>query len=354
MEPMNEGGVFYLIWTVVYLGLLCIPISMGWRKYRENFRRLTDTIGDAPLMLTGKSQPWDTHGQHEVWSGERLGRQVEVRLRMDIKQIVYARIRASVARPLSDGLRLGEDCAAIEAFGFRELVLELSGATPQLRFDGHDRLGLLGDLSRWALIKDKGPMLTAQGERASVNLEPGWVELGFRDVYGAGVEPLLDLVAALVEALEAEEDRPWKELEAKHGLTRTGEILKGEVEGRPLRIQFAAGSTLITCPWDHTAYPDDLEIAHTEVMEAEGRRSIANPVLGMLVGVRARGPVELDPLLEDEELAAAILGVVHAFPGSRIRGGLIELRAPRRLRERLDEATTAVLDAARLLESAGG
>ena len=52
-------------------------------------------------------------------------------------------------------------------------------------------------------------------------------------------------------------------------------------------------------------------------------------------------------------VAAAILGVVHAFPGSHIWAGSVELRAPVRLRERLDEAATAVLDSARMLEAAG-
>lgn len=348
---MNEQGLFYLIWTVVYCGLLCIPISLGWKKYRENFRRLEDTIGDSQLLLEGKSQPWETHGKNEVWSGERLGRAVEVRLRMDIKQIVYARIRAACSRELTEGLRLGEGCAAIEAFGFRELVLDRSGSHPALRFKGHDRLGLLGDLTRWTMIKDKGPLPSAEGERAAVMLDPGWIELGFKDVYGAGVNDLLDIVAALAEALEVEEERPWRELEEKLGLVRKGESLGGEVEGRKLDIRFVGGETVIRAPWETGAFPAELSIAHKEVQE--GTQPLASPVLGMLVSARHNGEVALDPLLEDEELAAAILGVVHAFPGSHIWAGSVELRAPVRLRERLDEAATAVLDSARMLEAAG-
>ncbi len=347
---MNEGGVFYLIWTLVYLGLLTIPITLGWRKYRQNFRRLTDTVDSAGLQLRGKSQPWDTHGQNEVWSGERLGRRVEVRLRMDIKQIVYARIRASCVRPLSDGLRLGADCAAVHAFGFRELTLDLSGSSERLRFKGHDRLGLIGDLTLWALVKDKGPLPSAEGDLAGVVLDPGWVELGFRDVYGGGVEPLLDLVAALVEALEIEEDRPWLELAEELGLEREGEVLSGVVQGRKLRIGFDGGETRVTTRWQNQGFPRDLEIGHTEVLPVEGRRSVSNPVLGMLVGVFASAPV--DERLQDEDLAAAILSVVHAFPGSIVRAESVELVAPTRLRERLGEAAHAVLDAARMLEAA--
>ena len=323
------------------------------RGYRKQFKLLQDTIGeDSGLQLRGRSPMWETHGKHEVWSGQRLGRSVEVRLRLDNQKLVYARVRAQLGRPLSDGLTLEGDHAALKAFGFRRILVEGEDEHATLCFKGHDKLGLIGDLSRWDPGRDRGPMPTAQGERAHIVLRPDSMELGFRDVYTLGVDSLLDLVAALAEALEQEEDRPWQELQERYGLERQGERLHGPALGHALNVQYVGGQTRVQVGWAPGSLPADLVVRHKEHLEGQPV-ALANPVLGMLVAARTSDPVALDRALQDEELAGAVLAVVHAFPGSTVRSGRVELKAPGRLKRGLADAVEAALQAAEMLERAG-
>jgi len=327
-----------------FYGLIAtLPLVLGVRHHRNLMGRLLEVGDAAALSKTGHTPPWQTHGKGSVWLGEVHDRHIRAEFRLDPKRSIYAKVRVARRKRLTEGLTLhAHDYPALKQFGFRSLKLEHDKDDLwRLVFVGGDRFALLADLNRWDPSRDKGAVPKPTGNEVEMRLCDGWLELGYRGVTTDRMKRIVEAQTALVEALETEEERPWTEAQERWDLNREADRLTGEVDGRPLSIHYGGEGTTIEVPCD-----TPLTAAHKDWLE--GGRSLANPVLGMLIGVK--GPEGIDTLLENEELAEHLLAVVHAWPGSRVAPGSVVLRAKTRLRLELAESVEHVLALARMLE----
>ncbi len=331
---------------LAFYGLLAAaPIGIAVVHHQRLMRRLGEVGEGASLARIGHTPPWQTHGKGCTWVGAGLDREVRAELRMDPKRRIYAKLQVQRRRPLTPELALhSETYPCLRQFGFRSVVLRPDkGDLWRLAFVGGDRFSLLGGLNRWDPSRDKGAVPKETGNEVQVRLSPGWLELGYRGVTPDRMERLVAAQAALVDALEAEEDRPWREVVERYGLARTGDELRGEIEGRDIEVSCVRGSAIISVPCD-----TPLVAAHKDCID--GTRQLANPVLGMLIGVRGPPELDIDDLLDDEEVVGHLLAVVHAWPGSRVESGRIRLTAPKRIRLELADCIEHVVSLARMLE----
>ena len=342
-----EEALVGLVVLVVYGAVATVPIGIGVVHHRRLMGDLDGVGAKSQLRRVGKSPPWQTHGKGCTWIGGEAGRNVQLELRMDPKRKIYAKLRVELRRDLSDGLALSASVyATLHEFGFRSLKLVEGSASWRLVFIGGDRFSLLADLNRWDPSRDKGAIPKDTGNEAEARIGDGWLELGYRGVTEDRMARIVSAQVALVEALEIEEDRHWVELQAAHGLERNGDEMRGVIEGVAVDISCVQGVTRIK-----TACKTELEAAHKDHLE--GSRSLKNPVLGMLVGVRGPADLDIDALLDDEALVEDLLGVVHAWPGSRVRPGSITLHATVRIREKLADAVEHIVRLTKGLEERG-
>lgn len=341
-----------LLLTAV-MGLLhLVPLALGVRHHKRLRDRLDDAGTEAGLIKHGATPVWHTHGRGVVWEGTQDGRRVAVQLRLDPKKRIYAKIRVEQTSRVTDGLFVrAADAPSLDLIGWTEL--EVTRGAPgkdwRLTFVGADGLGLLSDLTRWDPSRDKGPVPTDVGDYVHARLGD-WLELGYRQIDAWELGKLIRFQAQLIADLEREEERHWKELAARHELVRSLDQLSGSVRGRAIQVHYDVELEVTTVRSAVVGPP--VHLAHKDHIQAT--RPLANPVLGMLIGAWAPEGVDLDALLQDEDRTEALLAVVHAWPGSAVKDGSVELSAPLRLRDQLPDAIDAVVRLANALESHWG
>jgi hypothetical protein len=184
----------------------------------------------------------------------------------------------------------------------------------------------------------------------------------------ADVDRLREEIVGIAEGMLESWDAPWLALGERWPLgpiRRDGSglrSLEGMVDGVQLQVtEIVAGGQVLTRFELSLPRTEGLRVVHLEQARGEGweqqRQPTGNPVLDMLVAVRADGGEQARILLRDETLTDTLLPVVHGRRGElhedgitlRIDGSPRDLRGPagelvalgRALRERLDHGSRA-------------
>ncbi|MFT5680414.1 MAG: hypothetical protein ACI8RZ_001320 [Myxococcota bacterium] len=124
-------------------------------------------------------------------------------------------------------------------------------------------------------------------------------------------------------------EQHWDRLGAQVGLlhghsAQGGHVLDGLREGVWLHVE-AEGAWMVIRGRIEAAMPPGLSVVHRSRTGEAGLR-VGSPVLDGLIC--AAGGAEATALLQDPDLAGALLAVVHAWPGSFVDVRQVTLRYP--------------------------
>ncbi|MFT4975353.1 MAG: hypothetical protein ACI8S6_001240 [Myxococcota bacterium] len=135
-----------------------------------------------------------------------------------------------------------------------------------------------------------------------------------------------------------------------HGHGDQGEhILEGQREGVWLNVT-ADGVWMVVRGRIDAPMPAGLEIRRRRRLSARHRLHTGNPLLDSTLDIAGSQPAAA--LLQDPELVAPIMGVVHAWPDAAIDERYVVLRYPDALGRELDGRCQEVIDAVLALRAA--
>ncbi len=291
------------------------------------FAGLVFYVGQLQAELAGESVPeisGPAFGHGSVHSYERSGRALELRWYYNPETASHEYMTASLSLSTAlPGFELRPKLAMLQGSGF-EGVFALRRRDP-----GADAIlddpGFRRALTAIAQRRDTWAgqvVCTVRGAPASCGLslrKEGWVQSE------GDAERLAGQIFALADAAVEAWDRPWLRISERWrlGPVRRNERglrrLEVERDGLRVRLEEVVGARRLLT--NLTVVPPGLEdldtmrVAHREVAKKEGwgarAQPTGNPVLDMCVSVRdARNPA-VQALLEDPELTAALLPVVH-------------------------------------------
>ena len=211
-----------------------------------------------------------------------------------------------------------------------------------LEFDGSDRWRLLGDARSMPRSGDVGPQ-KVEGPvpryRILVKLNPGELALGFAHVTSPErLERIGQAVGALVQALLDEQERPFRELAATHGLQHSPGRVQGSIDGVEVHLERTDDRLDLRLDFP-SSLPLGFEARRGQPLAAGSR--FDNPVLDMLLTVK--NPPQ-DQRFDDPRAAEICLKLLHGLPGSRLQKHRLELPLPD-----LDEAPELLDEALELV-----
>ncbi|MEL6342787.1 MAG: hypothetical protein AAFV53_06615 [Myxococcota bacterium] len=103
----------------------------------------------------------------------------------------------------------------------------------------------------------------------------------------------------------------------------------------------AEGSWMVVRGRIDAPLPPTLRITHTRERPQRPRLRTGNPILD--AHARVEGDTRALTLLEDPDLAGALLAVVHAWPGSHVDARYVTLRCPDAMGRRLEDRCEDVI-----------
>jgi hypothetical protein len=298
---------------------------------------------DEPADLAG-TLGLEAQGE-ELYAGLRGDRRVRAELHPGSTGTTGMRLMIELRRALAPGLDLDVSERGVgHVLGLHTAVVSWEPGE-----DGPLLLGLGEDPIRASLSAPRGldfspvrhdPVLEDVELRLAITVRQDELEIGFPRVAEARLGSLVEACLELVELLEEEEDRPWREAAEAHGLRLEDGRIRGRCQGMAVLGSYA-DQTVIEVDLSGRGLPEGLRIRHG------GPVKLGSPVLDLLVGMERE--VTLPPAFQEPELAEALLAVVHQFPGSALESSRVRLVAPGRLREDLEPALAACLRLAGLL-----
>ena len=321
------------------LGLLALVgfVFLGWQIMHAR-PRLNDAVGRlAPLLAPLGLEP---DGGEE--SFEHCVQRYKGRIRER-----EARVRV-LERPGRERLLVW-----VDLFAPATLVEDLIALPEQLgevrvrRVRGGYRLVLrrVNDLG-WMADVELGLRAVDHDGRTSIHarrVAKATLRLGFECAV-AELPGTLERAEQLVAALQASAIRVWARAAEERGLELAPwemgfRPIQGRLRGCAVRAVPTLEGTVVRATLDAPRLRGIRRVVHKDLGEGT---PTGNAVLDMLVAVE--GSCEA---WDDEELVAALLEVVHAWPGSELRPEEVLLRAGRHLGEEVGPALDAV---ARLAE----
>lgn len=330
------------------IGLLTIVGTLAAAAYGVHQGRLARARTRLPDALAGfevRSTKDTDGGVARIFEGSYQGRPTHLRCWQPAKGERTWRMQMGLERDLPDGVSLGKGLT-LAPWGLTSLQLRVDDG-PWGRFvcTGDNPRRLLS-----ALLADPPAEAIPTGRESFVvaaYLDGGMLTVG---VHGASQEQVLgwltDLYAVL-RALERAVEQPFRQTVERTGLSLVLEAtgwprLEGTVEGVNVSAYVDdALDTRIEATFDNGDLPDDLVVMHKDRLVAN--MDLDDPVLSMLVAARCSRPEALNAQLTRPGVAEAMCAVVHAFPGSRVMGDRVELRAPRILADELAPTVEAVI-----------
>ncbi len=140
----------------------------------------------------------------------------------------------------------------------------------------------------------------------------------------------------LARALECSVWTPFEQLGEAHGFQlrmrrdraevrgRTDDRLDVRVLGQLARKGGAATTIRVEVPW----LPEELRVAYRDVGGEPGNVEFTDPIMGRLLAVEAEDPDAARQLLQDDDIRADLLAVVHGHPASTVANGQVMLEVP--------------------------
>ncbi len=323
--------------------------AVSWRALAGDRAELTFTdvgsMGFTDPVLEGKvgGVPVKVH----IWDEPqgKTSRRVTV-YRAELQNVLPARLRFQVE---------GVGWKLLQGLGLKDIEVGDDGIDDALRITSADPGATLevmqGERTRHALRTVLRANLRVILEDRVLKL----LQVGVADrEIGTRYLEFVELIRALDGALS----RPWSRMAEREGLSLRRSRRRTRVEGQwgGLNLTAVADSggggdpcrsrIQVGIPGE---LPRGLWITRRDEDAPAGCLDLPDPVVGHMLCVRCQRPELAVELLDDDDLRAALLEVVHGHPGSRVQGDAVVLEVDQFLGEAIEEKVAMAVNLARAL-----